>query len=102
MTLRMYIRCTTNSRVRIDPDLNPRGPDPFLSQLDPESVSMCPGIRVTLTRIPGQTDPDTGLAPWDPESGSILTRIPGAPQCSSMVQYILRSVVYAKGFHFKK
>ena len=28
-----------NSRVRIDPDLGPRGPDPFLGQFDPESVS---------------------------------------------------------------
>ena len=37
-----------NSRVRIDPDLGPNGPDPFLGQFDPESVSMCPGIRVKI------------------------------------------------------
>ena len=79
-----------NSRVRIDPDLVPRGPDPFLGQFDPESVSICPGIQsksplltkflVTMTRIPGHIDTDSGLnwrrngsGPLGPKSGSILT-----------------------------
>ena len=29
-----------NTRVKINPDSGPRGPDPFLGLLDPESVSV--------------------------------------------------------------
>ena len=60
-----------------------RNPD----QTDPESESKCisgrsdldswsvwPGFWVSLTLIPGQSDPKMGLAPWDPFSGSNLIR----------------------------
>ena len=43
-----------NSRVRIDPDLGPRGPDPC--QCVPESKSKSP----LITKIPGHNDTDSG------------------------------------------
>ena len=43
-------------------------------QTDPESESerhLGLGFRVILTRIPDQSDPGMGLAPWDPFPGQI-------------------------------
>ena len=73
-----------NSRVRIDSDFGPRGPDLFLGQFDSESVSMSPGIRVkspAFNKISGHNDTDSGsnrprygFGHLGPKFESILTR----------------------------
>ena len=82
-TIAVYLH-SKNSRVRFDPEKSPRGPDPFWGQTYPESRWDWPGIRVRktfwtqipviFTRIPDQSDPGMGLAPWDPFPGQIWPR----------------------------
>ena len=72
-----------NSRVRVRGGQTHFGVRPTRNpgQTDPESESDWPGIRVRktfwtqipviFTRIPDQSDPGMGLAPWDPFPGQI-------------------------------
>ena len=59
----IVIHSKKNSRVRFDPEKSPMGPDPFLGQTDLESGYKLPESwvqNVFLTRIPGQSDLDSG------------------------------------------
>ena len=100
-----------NSQVRFDPEKSPRGPDPFWGQTYPESRSDGPGIRVRktfwtqipviFTRIPDQSDPGMGLAPWDPFPGQIWPgSVPVIQSVRALILHRHKSDIIKPSYYF--